>query len=82
MNFDIENFPQKSRRNRAEIENHSTCSCYFCLRSFLKEEVIEWVDKGETALCPHCGIDALIPGVVSSELLTSAKIRFFTKRQH
>jgi hypothetical protein len=24
-------------------------------------EISEWVDGGETALCPHCGIDSVLP---------------------
>jgi hypothetical protein len=25
--------------------------------------VIDWIDDGDTPLCPHCGIAAVLPGV-------------------
>ena len=24
-------------------------------------EIDEWIDGGQTALCPHCGIDSVLP---------------------
>ena len=27
---------------------------------FAVDEVEEWVDDGATALCPHCGVDAVL----------------------
>jgi len=40
-------------------------------------EVIDWVDDGETPLCPRCGVDAVMLGVTDlMELLTMYRIRF------
>ncbi|MFA5024187.1 MAG: hypothetical protein WC523_04485 [Patescibacteria group bacterium] len=25
-------------------------------------EIDEWIDCGQTALCPRCGVDSLLPG--------------------
>lgn len=34
--------------------------CYHCCKTFLASEVIRYTDKGKTALCPLCDIDAVI----------------------
>jgi hypothetical protein len=50
--------------NRAEILSSERCGCFYCLEVFLPSEVKEWTDEkegvGQTALCPRCGIDAVI----------------------
>ena len=61
-----------SSQHRAEILSSRRCGCFYCLAIFLPTEVQDWVDwpegtpegqeldAGTTALCPHCGIDAVI----------------------
>ena len=39
------------------------CGCFCCLQTFPATEVIDWIDDGDTPLCPHCGIAAVLPGV-------------------
>ena len=39
------------------------CGCFCCLQTFPAAEVIDWIDDGDTPLCPHCGIAAVLPGV-------------------
>jgi hypothetical protein len=51
--------------NSAEIARSETCGCYYCLSIFRFNQIEEWVDEekdkiGQTALCPTCGIDAVI----------------------
>ena len=37
----------------------------------------DWIDDGETPLCPRCGVDAVMIGVTDlAELLTMHRIRF------
>ncbi|HEY5771822.1 MAG TPA: cytoplasmic protein, partial [Chitinophagaceae bacterium] len=40
------------------------CGCFYCVGIFKSAEIIEWTDednpKGQTALCPICGIDSVI----------------------
>jgi hypothetical protein len=54
------------------------CGCFYCRRMFPPSTITEWVDEneegvGQTALCPYCGIDTVIPSVpsrpVTQELL-------------
>ncbi len=52
-----------SLANRKDIEDSLRCGCFFCLNIFDKTQITEWLhDKnGETAICPHCGVDAVLP---------------------
>lgn len=47
--------------NRAEIEGSVWCACFQCVSWFPAGNIDKWTDHGETAMCPHCGIDAVIP---------------------
>ena len=47
-------------RNREEIEESDICVCLSCCEIFYASEVEAYIDEGETALCPICGIDAVI----------------------
>jgi hypothetical protein len=51
-------------RNRDELLLSERCGCFYCGAIFLPVEVNEWTDEkegvGQTALCPRCGIDAVI----------------------
>ncbi len=47
-------------KNRAEIESSADCGCFYCGRTFSAAEITDWIDDGQTALCPHCGIDAVL----------------------
>lgn len=50
-------------RHRAEILASS--GCFYCCSTFEPSLIEKWVDEdaageGQTALCPHCGIDSVI----------------------
>ena len=49
-----------SSHNREKIEISSQCGCFGCCRIFLSSEVEDYIDDGETALCPYCGVDSVI----------------------
>ena len=46
--------------NKDELMESSVCGCFFCLNIFSPKEIKEWTPLAPTALCPHCGIDAVI----------------------
>jgi hypothetical protein len=61
---------RRSSRHRAEIERSARCGCFYCLSIFAPWEIMDWVDgedkdSGVTALCPRCGIDAVLPELPS-----------------
>ena len=66
-----------SSRHRSALETSDSCGCYFCFRTFVVGDVIRWIDDNQTALCPKCGIDAVI-GSSSGIRLDDA----FLRRMH
>ncbi|HET7463713.1 MAG TPA: cytoplasmic protein [Longimicrobium sp.] len=49
-----------SSRHRAQVMASDLCACFHCRATFAPAEIEEWVDDGQTALCPRCGIDAVL----------------------
>jgi hypothetical protein len=47
-------------QHRLEIEASDRCGCFSCFRIFAKADIKSWVDKEQTALCPHCGLDSVL----------------------
>ena len=59
-------------------------ACFHCCEAFPSAEVQEWVDEdgsgqGQTALCPRCGIDAVLPWRpgIDRALLERMRARWF-----
>lgn len=50
--------------HRREVLASTQCGCFHCLQRFVPQAIQEWTDDrgqgGTTALCPHCGYDAVI----------------------
>ena len=49
-----------SSNNVEEIKGSALCGCFYCRKVFAPKEVKEFIDNGQTALCPYCGIDSVI----------------------
>ena len=81
VNMKIEEVTKYSKNNIEKLEEVHNCGCYFCLRIFDPEEIMEFTDQGTTALCPFCGVDAIVPGMVNKVWLEKAHIRWFTDKQ-
>ena len=50
--------------NKKQVLASQTCRCANCLATFSGAEVTEFTDKGKTAICPKCGVDAVLPDCV------------------
>lgn len=55
----------RSSNHRAEVLASVKCGCFYCCANFRPDEILEWADEdngreGQTAICPRCGIDAVI----------------------
>ena len=48
------------RLNRVELQSSDLCGCFYCFAIFAPAEISEWIDDGETALCPKCPVDSVI----------------------
>lgn len=78
MTLNILDFGELSYSNRESIFSDTLCSCYYCRNKFLGGEIKEWIRKGEnTALCPKCGIDSVIPFDVDDDTLKQAQQKWF-----
>lgn len=76
------NVSRAAFNNKDSISTSKTCGCYACMKIFDANTVTKWVDQNKTALCPVCGIDAVISdksGFLSKELLAEANEYFFNK---
>ncbi|MGH1572717.1 cytoplasmic protein [Methylobacterium sp. P31] len=54
-----------STRHADEVRSSVLCGCVFCLEVFAPDEITGWIAEDGTALCPWCGIDAVIGGLSS-----------------
>jgi hypothetical protein len=50
---------QHTRMNRMELEASEACGCIACERIYFPSEIVRWLEDG-TAVCPHCGVDAVV----------------------
>ena len=55
-------YRQHAVDNEIEIVQSNTCGCFFCRSIFSARDVNDWYsdDRGMSALCPECGMDAVI----------------------
>ncbi len=51
---------QHSSNHRQSLEASERCGCFHCLTEFQPDKIREWTDRGQTAICPHCGIDSVL----------------------
>ncbi len=80
MNFD--ELHKLSFRNRDVLSTATQCGCFYCKRLFAPSEIAEWTDDDgeDTALCPYCSIDSVIPDLdntLNAELLEAMNRTFF-----
>jgi hypothetical protein len=64
--------------NLGAIEISHRCGCFYCLRTFAPSEITQWIDKGQTALCPKCRIDSVLPSVTDPSILAAMELYWFS----
>lgn len=82
-NVDLEKAKEHAAHNRQGLSTEQVCGCFYCLRIFRSNE-IEWPDEtDDTAMCPYCGIDAVIAessGIpITKQLLKDMREYWFTE---
>ncbi len=61
MKDDIIEAHKYSINHKSKILKDKKCGCFYCLKIFNPKEIIDWIeDQSGTAICPYCGIDAII----------------------
>lgn len=68
---DLESIHRFSSKHRDLLGASRFACCFYCKSRFSPAEIEEWIDGGHvetgdaadgiTALCPRCGIDAVLP---------------------
>lgn len=71
-----------SANHQGQLTEEQKCGCFYCLRIFRSSEIGTWIsDPGGTALCPYCGVDAVVgegAGVpITREFLEKMKKAWF-----
>lgn len=66
--------------HRPLIEKSKVVRCFYCRNAVTPETIERWIDEGQTALCPICGIDAVLPDSVdlSDEFIQAMHDYWFT----
>ena len=67
---ELEKAHKASYHNREMIERSTICGCFHCLNIFLANEVDHYRDWGDTAVCPHCAVDAVIGDASGYPIIT------------
>lgn len=68
---DLESIHRASTGHRETLATTSRAGCFHCGSIFSPTEIHKWTDKpaaggpSTTALCPYCGIDAVLPEAAS-----------------
>ena len=78
----VEIMHRLSSKHRGALLESEVSGCFFCLRTFPSETIEEWTDDNQTALCPNCGIDSVLPGAwidLDGRLLEWMNERWFCK---
>jgi len=67
--------------NHSLIGPDTRCGCFYCRQIYPGRAVSDWLDSGQTARCPHCGIDAVIMdspmGEIDEKLLKEMNEHWF-----
>lgn len=54
--------------NRQELEKTDKCGCFYCKHIYNPQEIKEWCDNQQTAICPYCGVDSVIVNPAQEDL--------------
>ena len=68
-----------SSLHRPVLERETDACCFYCQGSFEVSEITLWTDQGQTALCPLCGIDSVLPGTLEPALIEEMYEYYFLK---
>ena len=75
--IDLDSTHRLSENNRENLTNAQNCGCFYCLRIFDPKEIVWEDDSDQTAMCPYCGIDSVLP-----ESATLPITKAFLKKMH
>ncbi len=64
--------------HKARVLASDKVGCFYCLDIYPPSEIMEWTADG-CAICPHCGIDSVLPESpgLSSDFLAEMQKHWF-----
>ena len=76
-----------SIRNRELLKVEGGGCCFSCFEyvAYIPDGptgsygIKDWTDNGQTAICPCCGIDSILPGILKPALLQEMYNQYFTE---
>jgi len=75
--MNIKDAPKLAKYNKHKLEDDAYHGCYHCMWIFAGRDIVKFVDNGETAICPHCGIDSVLPEVTNTHFLSNCSEAWF-----
>jgi len=77
----VNDAPKYSKDNNFKIRSASGCNsnhgCYYCISTVAGRSINKWIDDGYTALCPKCGVDAILPYVIDKQFLSDCREHWY-----
>jgi hypothetical protein len=72
---------QECKRNREKVLAGKRAGCFYCLAIFDPQTIREWLDGEQTARCPICGVDSVLPDspTLTDEFLKQMHEEWFEK---
>lgn len=67
-----------SFHNNILLKNANYAGCYYCLNVIPVADISDYTDGGQTALCPKCSIDSLLPNITDINILKEANVEWFS----
>jgi NTP pyrophosphatase (non-canonical NTP hydrolase) len=75
---ELRSFHKLSSHHRDAVLKVAYVSCFYCLNHYRPKLIKEWCDREQTALCPKCGIDAVLPTHMGTEALRAMHDYWFS----
>lgn len=59
--YELEKWHELTMYNKEAIKASALVGCFYCGKFSGSVNVVRWIDRGKTGMCPECGIDSLLP---------------------
>jgi hypothetical protein len=60
--------------HRKLIEQYKFCVCTYCLYEYNMDKIKDWCDNNNTAICPYCWVDSVLPSPFMCNLYTVEQV--------
>jgi hypothetical protein len=78
---ELKDLHKKCSHNKEALSSGEEAGCFYCQRTCRLSDIKKWVDlTSDTAICPHCSIDSVLPGVTDLGILSQMYLRWFKPR--